>query len=242
MKNIKIKLDNELNSIYVYDDLKKIGSIKYKFNKFHTNNVYLQLHLNSFSFDGGQLFNILATHFNKNLQINEYSNEKELINFIKANGFVLKRKCYECSYTEKELKDRTESKQYLNLVHKNDSIYQEALQLLYEKYKRDHESINPLTCSFKEFSLNIPSHATVQLIDNCVVNYAFIDKNEIAYIGSNKIETLRLFSNQVIKTIFKKYPIVEFEADDCDLEAMTLKDMFYNESNKSFNAYIYTKD
>ena len=218
-----------------------IGTIILSRNSFHAGNLYLQLEFSAYNIDlGTELFYELwkAQKEEKRFQIMCDSSEAELIRFIEAAGFACKRKCYELEVAEsawkKEQKFLAEIQQY----KAGAAEYETACELLYYQYAIKHEAINPLTASYTDFLQALPKQIYAETSDNQIQNFAFVEENEIAYVGSVNTDTYPLFLASLVKQLFSEYDTICFEADDTDRDTMQLKDMFETEEEESFNTYI----
>ncbi len=240
-KQIEIrKLNNELYE--VFQNGNSLGFIKLSRNKFHAGNLYLQLQLTSYDKEfSKELLTLLQQEHNEPFQIMCNSTEKEMIEFIETAGFVCKRKCYECEVTKADVRidDRQEMLQNALLYSCfSEAEYLDASKLLYQQYADKHATINPVTASFEEFLEILPKDVYVEINQGKINNFAFVEENEIAYVGSCEKETYRSFLMILMQTIFAEYETICFECDDGDWDAMCLKELFSIEDNESYNTYI----
>ena len=237
-KPIEFKKRN--NELYEgFENGNFVGSIKLSRNRFHVGNLYLQLQLISYDKElGKELFTLLQQEHNEPFQIMCDSMEKELIAFVEAAGFVCKRKCYECEVAKEDLKAELQSEASMLLVKYPVKEYLEASKILYAQYIEKHAAVNPMTAAFEEFLEILPKEVYVELQEGKVINFVFIEENEIAYVGSINRNTYVNFMEKVVAQLFAEYETICFECDDTDWEAMQLKELFTTEDNESYNTYI----
>ena len=242
MGKSKIQLNQVQNGKYeVFLNGQSIGTIALSRNSFHAGNLYLQLDLNTYDVS-------LSTDIFKQLwkeQENETrfqmmceSSETELIRFIESAGFLCKRRCYECEVSENEWKQEPEFFAEIQQYVAGDVEYEKACELLYQQYAAKHEKINPLTAAYNDFIEKLPKKIYAEASENQIQNFAFVEENEIAYVGRVNKETYATFLASVVKHLFSEYDTIFFEADDTDPEAMQLKEMFEPEDEESYNTYI----
>lgn len=242
MRKSDIQLRQVQNGLYeVFVNKTSLGTITLSRNSFHAGNLYLQLELSSYD---TSLSDDLFKKFwqeqknEKRFQIMCDSSETEIIDFIESAGFMCKRKCYECEVTETDWKQKSEFPVEIQQYDETRKEYQKACELLYHQYAIKHEEINPLTVSYGNFIEKLPKQIYVEISENQIQNFAFVEENEIAYVGSVNNETYPAFLASVVKRLFAEYDTIYFEADDTDPEAMQLKELFETEDEESYNTYI----
>ena len=220
-KRIEIKQQRNSESYEVFYNGSSIGFIQTSRNRFHVGNLYLQLQLTSYDKEfSKELFNLLQQEHNEPFQIMCDSMEKELIAFVEAAGFICKRKCYECEVAKEDLKAELQSEASMLLAKYPEKEYLDASKILYAQYIEKHAAVNPMTAAFEEFLEILPKEVYVELQEGKVINFAFIEENEIAYVGSCEKETYRGFLMSLLQTIFAKHETICFECDDTDWEAL----------------------
>ncbi len=232
---------------------KSIGTIKTYTNKFHKKHSYLKIDLKEFDTQiAKELFDNLNKLIKKPLQVMTSSDNKNLIKFLLAGNFQLKRKSYELEVSKKDLlkinkeklqKDKNNSiNNNIRICKKGDKNYQLCCDLLYSYYKSTHKAISPLTASSKEFVKELPKTVYYQIQNNKIENSAFIENNEIAYLSSNNSESFNSFLLLLVNSLFQKHKIICFEADDCDYLAMDLVKLFKTDEEinhlESYNTYL----
>lgn len=234
-----IKVLFEDNRIKVYRKHKAIGFITFYMNPYHKNNVYLDLHLTEYNLeDSKKIFYEVQQYFSKPLQSMLNENEIDKVRFLKYSGFELKRKCYEYIVQKKDLKRSTFLNFKLEKITHFDIEYKDCIEKLFIKYKENHKNISPLTATIEEFSQDLPKEVFIQKENNEIMHYAFIEQNEIAYIGSINFDRLEEFIIAVIGALFEKYDSIEFEADDNDFEMNLLKTYFDVDQVSSYDTFI----
>ena len=186
MKEKQIELKKQNNELYeVFQNGNSRGLIKLNRNKFHAGNLYVQPELVTYDkIISKELFSLLQQEHNEPFQIMCDSTEKELIEFVEAAGFICKRKCYECEVAKEDLKAVLQSEASMLLAKYPEKEYLDASKILYAQYIEKHAAVNPMTAAFEEFLEILPKEVYVELQEGKVINFAFIEENEIAYVGS----------------------------------------------------------
>lgn len=240
MMTKQIELRQQQNKEYeVFQNGSSIGFVSWSRNYFHNQNLYFDLKLHSCDKEiSKELFGLLQQEHNEPFQIMCDSTEKELIGFVEAAGFVCKRKCYECEVAKEDLKAEVQPEVLLILVKYPEKEYLEAGKILYEQYIEKHAAVNPMTAVFEEFLEILPKEAYVELQEGKVTNFAFIEENEIAYVGGVSKEAYKNFNEAVVARLFENHETICFECDDTDWEAMQLKELFDTEDDESYDTYI----
>ncbi|MDE5856085.1 MAG: hypothetical protein K2H06_03460, partial [Anaeroplasmataceae bacterium] len=139
---------------------------------------------------------------------------------------------------KKDVKKMVCSNDSLEKITYLDSDYKLCVENLYNKYKENHEAISPLTATVEEFSKDLPKEVLIQKDKGKLNHFAFIEENEIAYIGSFNNSQMEEFLFLVIETLFKTYDTIEFEVDHNDKEMNLLKDCFYPQKCISYDTFI----
>ncbi|NLM05830.1 MAG: hypothetical protein GX219_02765 [Tissierellia bacterium] len=232
-KNLK-----ETKAVDVYYNCKYLGIIEYYHNQFHNKNCYLILKLEEYNKNfAKELFRAFKELIGEPLQVMVESSEKEIIDFIIAGKFLLKRRCYELNVRKKDLNGPLEANASLKRFYIDSDEYNESLNLLYKQYELEHEKINPLTVDIKEFSKILPGKVICLIENGSVKDYAFIEENEIAYIGSIEVKEIDFFLSSLIDGLFKKFDNIVFESDDCSPAGMALMSMFKH-NEETYNTYV----
>lgn len=207
-------------------------------NKFHNNHTYIKINdiskVSSADFDG------LVK--DRPLQIGVYSNQLDLIDFIKKAGFVLKRKCYEVEVCREDLKNPLKSSKIEGrLARKGEIYYEKACNLLYSYYKKTHEPVSPLTASLEEFKKTLPEEAFYYEKEGQVPMVAFLENEEIAYIAGFEEKLADGFINDLLIYLFKNHQEIFFESDNTDPLATRIKNKFVEKSDLTYDTYIKYK-
>lgn len=229
----------------VFENGNSIGIITLSHNSFHTRNLYLQLDFSTYDAkNSADIFKQLwkEQKDEKCFQIMCDSSQTEFIRFIENAGFICKRRCFESEVTENDRKPGKGLLMEIQQYGNKNSKYQEACELLYHQYAARHEAVNPLTASYNDFINILPMQIYAEVSENQIQNFAFMEENEIAYIGSVNKETYSAFLASVVKQLFSEYDTICFESDDTDPEAMQLKELFDTKNKESYNTYILERE
>ncbi len=225
-------------SLAVFCNEKSIGKIEMYSNSFHKQNQYLHLHLSEYGTAWAvPLFSDIQKTVMKPLQVMVSSTDAEQVNFLLAGGFVCKRKCYEMDVTAKELILRSEVTP-INAAKKGVPEYDMCCRLLFDYYKQTHAEVNPLTADYIEFCECLPEKVLYQSCLGNTMHFAFVEENEIAYIGSTDVDSIQSFAESLVEILFSDYETICFECDNGDAAAMLLKGLFNTEISESFDTYI----
>ena len=216
-----------------------LGTIRWKINPYHSQNNYLDMDFVSLDFaEARELFEEISLTLKKSLQVMLPSEEKTKIAFLESAGFTCKRKCYEIEAKKQDyIGENCESEISYSFV--GQEIYNQCCETMLDRYCLLHKDINPWTGSRDEFFEELPECVAYTCTDGEVSNFAFIESGEIAYVYGTDIREFRLFSQGLVTELFKEHEVITFEADDCDVMAIELKRLFINQSEESFNTYIF---
>lgn len=223
----------------IYYKLMSKGEVVFCFsaykNYFHKRNTYIQPYFIKKQIDTNFYFLFLKSYFASPLQC-MIKNDDVWASILKSGGFNLVRRCFEREFAKADLKSKKNENMNIELYTLADEEYVTACKLLYESYAKSHESINPLTVSFEAFAADLPK--TVYCTEGGLNNgFVFTEENEICYVGGNG--NLEILFAGVLNKIFSKYQCVVFEADDVDIAAMKLKNLFFAVREDSFDTYIF---
>lgn len=214
-----------------------IGTIETYHNPFHGRNCYLKMELQKYPDEIAiDLFAELRRKIGSPLQVMTPSTDATLVSFLIAGGFVRKRSCFEMEVTRGDLRVPLEACVPLQVLEKGSPEYEACARLLYEQYARSHEAISPLTADLSQFCTQLPDKVVCE--NGNIQRFAFIEDNEIAYVGASKLTSFRAFALSLLDFLFGKYPEICFEADDCDAAAMALRALFAMENVESYDTYI----
>ena len=206
-------------------------------NKFHNKHTYLNIENSEISTIND--FDHLLDEYKKPLQVGVDSDNYKLIDLLVKNDFILKRKCYEVEVTKADLKYPLK-KADIYKCHYGSLEYKKCCQILYDYYALVHSEVSPLTASFDDFVSTLPKDTFYMKEDGVIINCAFVEENEIAYLATSKSDskTRRVFLSTLLTFLFDKYYKIFFEADDTDYFATELKDMFDINIKSSYDTYI----
>ncbi len=211
-------------------------------NPFHEQNQYLRLHMEAYDpLDAGSIFSRLREQAGKTLQVMISSEDKKQREFLLAGGFQCKRRCYEIEASKEKLKEGLRFSGNMVPLHRADASlpeYGECAQVMYEYYKCTHERINPLTAELAAFCEVLPKEVLFQRIDGEIKHVAFVEEDEIAYIGSTDPGNIQPFAESLVAVLFDEFETITFECDDCDAVAMTLWQLFSIEAEESYDTYV----
>ncbi len=215
-----------------------IGQIQSYTNPFHGQNQYLQLHFAAYDpLWARELFSLLQDDIRKPLQIMLSSQDVKQSAFLLAGGFQCKRKCCEMEVSKNDLAISIKGMP-LDSASSGSPAYTTCSQLMYDYYKRTHAEINPLTADYPAFCTALPKDAFFQKTDGEIKHFAFVEDNEIAYIGSADAAHVKPFAESLVSALFRKFETIHFECDNCDIAAMTLRQLFSNLTEEAFDTYI----
>lgn len=216
-----------------------IGTVALSHNPYHQTNCYVKLDLNHFDPNwSSELSAQLKETAGSPLQAMVSSDDVALTAFLTAGGWICKRKCYE---VEARLEDYIgESRNIpLRCATAGDSQYKHACRLMYAYYVAAHEKINPWTGDEKAFCRELPE--TVFYAENAsdIIACAFVEGNEIAYVYGKDSNHFTEFAQTLVPFMLSHNETICFESDDCDWVAMTLRSLFQNLDDSSYDTYLY---
>ena len=207
-------------------------------NEFHNKHTYIKIN----DIRKVNLSDLEALAKDRPLQIGIYSDQLDLIEFLKKAGFILKRKCYEVEATEKDLKKPLEpTKGEGKLAKKGEEPYEKAAELVFKYYKKTHESVSPLTVGLEKFKEILPDQAFYYEKEGQVLMAAFIESEEIAYLAGFEEKLADEFINDLLIYLFKHYEEIFFEADTTDPLATRLRNKFVEKTDLTIDTYIKYK-
>lgn len=215
-----------------------LGALECGVNRFHSGHIYLRPRLERYDLaQSGPLFEELARRLGKPLQVMCGSGEKALIEFLERGGFVLRRRCFECEADRAVLDGAMVPPIPLLRCGTGEHAYEICCRLLYEKYKRDHAAVNPLTAALEEFSGGLPETVLCEEREGEIVHFAFVEGNELAYMGGGE-QGFGRFVLAASALLLEEYESICFEADDCDRTAMAAKALLCPEATESWHTYV----
>lgn len=231
-----IVLDNSNANICV--DGRSIGTINYSINPYHAEHYYLKLNLQYYDAAlSKKIFNMLGKKLNKPMQVMISSSEQSVISFLSAAGFLCKRKCYEVEASAQDYVGE-KTKHSVPVARKESPVYDKCCKMMLERYVLTHAKVSPWTGSAEQFFENLPETVFYEIDGRQIINLAFIEDNEIAYVCGCDIPRFVVFVQSIITKLLAEHKSVVFEADDCDEYAMALKNLFADKTDESFDTYI----
>lgn len=223
-----------------------VGNIKISTNKFHAGNCYVQLDLKDYdTYYARELFERLEEEVCRPMQVMLASSEQEKIDFLEQGGFRCARKCYEMEVSAEDyIAESIQGKgidsqgEEIGFCAKGSREYELCCRLMFEYYSKVHKYINPLTAEYAEFVEMLPTEAMYQMKDDGIFGVAFVEENEIAYVGAKGADGFSDFLKKVVNKLFNQYDSITFECDDCDPAAMELRGLFKSGDDESYDTYI----
>lgn len=220
-------------------DGRSLGNVETYHNPFHSRNCYLRLQLEDYdTCIAKPLVEALKEKIGSPLQVMLPSSEKEVTDFLVAGGFQRKRRCFEMEVTREDLKPGSNFGVMLQQFQAGTPEYNACCGLLFAQYSKNHEIVNPLTASLSDFCAELPQTVFCKNGESRVIHFAFVEDNEIAYVGSTEVQTFSDFARALLENMFAQYERFFFECDDCDEAAMTLKNLFTVGVLESFDTYL----
>ena len=237
-RNHMIIREKTANEYGVYHNGESIGTVALSHNPYHKTNCYVKLDLNYFDPQmSKELFAKLKEIADCPLQVMTESDDSTLTAFLTAGGFICKRKCYE---VEAGISD------YIGSIKNTppcrtiagEPEYEQACRQMFEHYVATHETINPWTSDYETFRQELPETAFYAESASEIIACAFVEDNEIAYVCGKDIGHFKEFAQCMVAFILSQYETVCFESDDCDWAAMTLRSLFQNLDESSYDTYV----
>ena len=131
------------------NDDKLVAPINTYYNNFHHTYCYLNIELFADWHSTSHVFSQLKQKVKTGLQVMLPSNNHSLIALLKANDFQLKRRCFECVFTQNDLKEPLlASKSQLIKLEANN--LDKCAQTYAKYYQQVHADISPLTASLAD--------------------------------------------------------------------------------------------
>lgn len=227
------------NEYSIFHNSKSIGTVALSHNPHHQMNSYVRLKLNCFAPQlSKELFVKLKEVAGCPLQVMADSDNVVLTTFLTAGGCVCKRKCYESEVGIEDYIGKIENTQ-LRRTTAGEPEYEQACRQIFEHYVATHETINPWTSDYKTFCKELPDTVLYTESASEIIACAFVENNEIAYICGKDNSHFKEFAQQLVTFMLSQYESVCFESDDCDWAAMTLRSLFQNLNETSYDTYVY---
>ncbi len=223
----------------LFDGAAALGTVHTHRNEFHGRNCYLKAELTRYDFDPAPFFAALYAEKGRPLHTMAPHPNREMAEFLVRGGFALRRRCFLMKVTAADLSAPVREIP-LEEYETGSPEYGEACRLLYAQYARDHAPISPLTADFDRFCSVLPARILcVKGADGGILHYAFPEENEIAYVGSEELSSFPAFAEGLLGRMFARYDTVEFEADDVDPVATSLRARFTTGDGFSLDTYTY---
>lgn len=116
--------------------------------------------------------------------------------------------------------------------------YEQACRQMFEYYVATHKTINPWTSDYETFCEKLPETVLYAEHASEITACAFVEDNEIAYVCGKDIGHFKDFAQCLITFMLSHCETVCFESDDCDWAAMTLRSLFQNLDESSYDTYV----
>lgn len=215
-----------------------VGAVQLYDNPCHLRNCYLKLDMKCLDKSiGAELFKQLKDIANRPLQVMVDSTDEATIAFLTAGGFVCKRRCYEVDAgADAYIGGKANVQLFYTYV--GDAAYAQCCRMMFDYYVQTHRDVNPWTADYETFCQSMPTDAVFAKQDCEIAALAFVEGNEIAYVCGVDRKSFTDFARCLVTAMFEHHEAICFECDDCDWAAMTLKSMFGNQDETSFDTYI----
>ena len=218
-----------------------IGSIHLYENPYHKRNLYIDLDFKRLdSAISAELFYKMARIKNRPFQAMVSSKDVSIVDFLTSGGFVLARRSFDVTASGDSYMG-TNMTADLHHAHFGESKYDICCNIMYERYIKTHQAINPWTASLKDFLTKLSGEVIYEMQNGRIVNLAFVEENEIAYCYSYGEELFDRFASALLSLLFSRHDLIYFECDDCDWVFMKLRAMLGSHCEESFDTYIYKK-
>lgn len=206
-------------------------------NAFHNRNVYIDFEYEDLKDKKTDPFLEIYNAHDVPLQFMVDSSDTFKRNIAKKWGFKKMRSCYSLEVTKDDLISHENRTIKICEANIEDEIYESLSKIYFDYYRSSHEAINPVSAGFNEFKEILPDKIYFNQDDG--MSFAFIEKNEIAYVYSDNLENAEDFFRTVAEKMFCDYDTIFFEADDVDECAMRLKNIFSCGVKEVFETWIY---
>lgn len=235
-----MKITKHKDEYLIENSGEQLAKVETYRNTYHKNHCYIKFDLEDTAvISEANLFQKIADEEKSPLQVMISSLETQKTTFLTSQGFKKARISHEMEVKKQDLLkglSSGESKIFKAIRGQND--YRECCELLFNHYKETHQAINPLSATFEDFTKILPAEV-YYVKNNSIQHVAFVSDNLIAYVCSKDESTFENFVLAVVNKLFEENQSIEFEADDVDWAAMTLKNLFLTDSTESFDTWIY---
>lgn len=238
---MKLEIDYDKGRIQFQFENKEIGIMHFKSNRLHNQNYYLDTNFIGIAINNASvIFEELLLKMDKPLQVMLSSAERDKIVLLETAGFQCKRRCYEVEARKDDYIGKVCQGELL-YAFEDEEVYEQCCERMMKRYIMTHEQVSPWTGSDAEFFEELPECVAYICTDGKISCFAFVGDEEIAYVYGESAQEFQIFAQVLITEMFKKQETIVFEADDCDDIAMSLKELFINQTEESFNTYIKEK-
>lgn len=241
-RNGMLTIQKQDNKCSVSYNGQQLGIVEIFDNPCHMTNCYVKLNMKHLDISiSAELFEKLKALAGRPLQAMVDSTDMEAVTFLTAGGFIRKRRCYG---TKACLADYVGGRADLKIcsAFAGDPDYELCCSNMYRYYVDTHKAINPWTADYAAFCTKLPGRAVYAKMEDHIASLAFIEENEIAYVCGNDKDYFSYFAQALASSMLADHKSIFFESDDCDWAAMTLKSLFVNQDEASFDTYIFSSN
>jgi hypothetical protein len=234
-----MRIERDKNGKYwLADGEKRLPAAEVYSNPMHARCAYVRLLTDELApvMDAGLLPYIRAAE-GRPLEAIVSADDAALCALLKASGFELKRRCYEMTARESDLKPGLPACA-APIEEAGAGEYDECCRLLWAHYRRTHAAVSPLTASYREFKKRLPRKAYFLRGERGVECAAFTEENEIAYVCFSNEAAFHGFAVGVVRRLLAEHGELFFEADDTDPAAMALMRLFDRAPAEEYDTYI----
>ena len=205
---------------------------------FHETNCYVRFQLLGTEFPPEALCSLLRGEVGRPLQAMAEAADP-VVPLLLGGGFQCRRRCYEMEVSRAGLADQAEECVPLTACRRDTALFDACCKAMYGYYRETHAAVNPLTADEAAFSARLPDTAVCQTREGRVLHLAFVEDNEIAYVGTEDLSAFPGFAQSLLARQFRLFETLCFECDDCDPAAMTLKALFRTREKSRTDTYIF---
>lgn len=163
-------------------------------NAFHNRNVYIDFEYEDLKGKKTDPFREIYNSHDVPLQFMVNSSDTLKRDVAKTWGFKKMRSCYSLEVTKNDLISHENRTIKICEANLEDEIYENFSKIYFDYYRNSHEAINPVSAGFNEFKEILPDKIYFNQDDG--MSFAFIEKNEIAYVYSDNLEIAGDFFEQ----------------------------------------------
>ncbi len=236
-----ISIVPESDSEYgIFDADRFIGSVTTSQNPYHAKNIYLHIALETYDVAAAAgLFGRLRKLLGRPMQVMLESGNTNQAAWLLAGGFKRARRCYETQVSADDLKCSIGGHMLLEKATQGSEEYRLCCEMLYHSYAKTHEAVSPLTASLEEFCRDLPENAVFHMENGQITHWAFVEENEIAYVGTNVPGEFQPFAETLLSQMLAEHGNIFFKCDDCDPAAMGLRSFFALPDAPYCDTYIF---